>query len=70
MFPVSVEPRAKIKNTSLQGPSSSSLEVALCRALRRETSSIGLLIIGVAAMAQTKAVIPADKNFILKLKSN
>jgi len=50
MFPVSVEPRANMKNTSLQAPFFSSSEVALCRASRRLTSRIGLLRAGVAVI--------------------
>ncbi len=62
MFPGSVDPRAKMKNAGRQGPFSRSLDVSpsSCRALRLETSSMGLLKTGVAAMAQRKAVIEVN----------
>jgi len=52
MFPRSVEPRAKMKNTSLQAPDSSSVDVEeLWRASSVEGESIGALRTGVVARA-------------------
>ncbi len=68
MLPDSVEPRAKMKITSLHAPFLSSSEVADCRVSRDVPPGMGLLRMGVAAIAQRKAVIAADWNFIFEVE--
>lgn len=59
MFPLSVDPRAKMKNTSLQGPFWRSLEVSeVCRTSSWDGagSVIGVLRTGIAAIVQRIAM--------------
>ena len=69
MLPDSVEPRAKMKVTALQGPLSSSLDVSeVWRTSSAVVSRLGPpLGTGVAATAQMKAAMTVDWNFILEL---